>query len=833
MSCKKIFTRDFISQSCTATFVANEYKQHRENVLLDREKSLMPATQAYVVLEKEKNKIRENIAEIDAKRLKLLREAQSLSIVTEQLHNNIRTMTVNGTLSTERKKFIRKCPMENCRGFLSQQWKCGICDAKICNKCNEEKVNDEHTCNAENVASMELLNRDTKPCPECGTMIFRISGCFAIDTHILLWNGIIKMSQNISIGDQLIGDDGNIRNVLDITTGIDTLYLVEQSDGISYTVNSKHTLLLKPVSNNVVHLLNNLYIVRWFDHLNHKYISKKFSFNEVNKIDVYEKVCQFRNTLNVPEYFEIKIDDYLKLPDQIKSKLLGFKGECINWEYHDIKIDPYLLGLWLGDGNSNGTGFASDDHEIIQYFIEWAEKNNLYIIHQDKYFFKINSYLNTRKPVGYEENCKACLKKDCGLCSINNDKQLIVPVGRPLNIFRKLLGDYNLINNKHIPQDYLMNSRENRLKLLAGIIDTDGCVKNEGKRITISQVNVKLSKQIILLARSLGFIVHYRIVKKLNIPFPNTDKLTDCKDQYLINISGEHVDEIPTLLPRKKCKPSTPNKDYKKTSIKVTNIGSGTYYGFLLDDNHNFILEDFTACKNCSQMFCVECHCAWNWNTGLVERGVVHNPHYYEFIRRGGNMARNHGDIPCGGLPNIVSLRGEVDVLLSYKILTTQQTNMLYNIHNCITHIQHYEIRAIEEYNEATTRQLRIDFMLQKVTEASFKKTLQQAEKDLNKKRDFNNIYQMFVDVASDIYRQLSVRFRDDYNKKRVLLETQGLIAFYKENITVLENLRIYFNENIKKIANVYKCVYPGISDDYRFQHNFLTYLRRNAPREQ
>lgn len=409
MSCKKIFTRDFVSQSCTATFISNEYKRHRENVLLDREKSLMPTTQAYVILEKEKNKIRENIAEIDARRLKLLQEAQSLSMVTAQLSNNIRTMTVNGTLSTERKKFIRKCPMENCRGFLSQQWKCGICDSKICNKCNEQKVNDEHTCNDENVASMELLNRDTKPCPECGTMIFRISGC--------------------------------------------------------------------------------------------------------------------------------------------------------------------------------------------------------------------------------------------------------------------------------------------------------------------------------------------------------------------------------------------------------------------------------------SQMFCVECHCAWNWNTGLVERGIVHNPHYYEFIRRGGNMARNHGDIPCGGLPDLVSLRGEVYVLVSNGLIKSSESDALYNIHNCITHIQHYEIRAVGEYNEESTRQLRIDFMLQKITEESFKKILQQIEKDRSKRRDFNNIYQMFVDVASDIFRQLSVKYHENY-KNRIVLNKDIVSAFYKENITVLENLRIYFNENIKKLGNVYKCVYPGISDNYRFQHNYRTYLQRREQAE-
>jgi hypothetical protein len=72
--------------------------------------------------------------------------------------------------------------MNDCRGFLSSQWKCGTCDTKICNNCNELKETPdthgiEHLCKPENVASMELLNKDTKPCPECATMIYRISGC--------------------------------------------------------------------------------------------------------------------------------------------------------------------------------------------------------------------------------------------------------------------------------------------------------------------------------------------------------------------------------------------------------------------------------------------------------------------------------------------------------------------------------------------------------------------------------------------------------------------------------------------------------------------------------
>ena len=56
--------------------------------------------------------------------------------------------------------------------------KCGICESTTCKDCNEiiEDV-DEHECNQEAVASMKLINKDTKPCPSCGTMIHKVSGC--------------------------------------------------------------------------------------------------------------------------------------------------------------------------------------------------------------------------------------------------------------------------------------------------------------------------------------------------------------------------------------------------------------------------------------------------------------------------------------------------------------------------------------------------------------------------------------------------------------------------------------------------------------------------------
>ena len=90
-----------------------------------------------------------------------------------------------GFVKKERKEytFIKQCAHENCNGFLERTWMCSICEKYTCSKCHEpkEKRHDEnHVCNPDTIANVEALKKDSKPCPKCGTGIFKIDGCNAM-----------------------------------------------------------------------------------------------------------------------------------------------------------------------------------------------------------------------------------------------------------------------------------------------------------------------------------------------------------------------------------------------------------------------------------------------------------------------------------------------------------------------------------------------------------------------------------------------------------------------------------------------------------------------------
>ena len=344
--------------------------------------------------------------------------------------------------------------------------------------------------------------------------------CNGLDTPIMMYDGTIKMVQDVKVGDQLMGDDSTPRNVLSLARGREMMYDVIPNKGDTYTVNQSHILSLKCSTN----------------------FNKKYRKGEVH---------------------DIPLLDYLDLPKSFHGRagpLLGYRVG-VEFEPVMIELEPYYLGCWLGDGTSRNTGITNIDEPVINYCYEYAKKLELDIRIEDSNKSRTPQYIFTSK-------------------KSKNNKLL------------KMLQGYDLIQNKHIPDDFKYNSRKVRLELLAGIIDTDGSVAHNN--YDIIQKNETLMDDIIYLVRSLGFAAYKKECKK-SCMYKGEKKVGT---YYRTTIHGKGLEEIPVKCERKKVEPRKQIKDALVTRIKIEPVGVDDYYGFELDGNHRYLLGDFTVTHN-------------------------------------------------------------------------------------------------------------------------------------------------------------------------------------------------------------------------------------------
>lgn len=189
MHCSRAWEREFIDDNLTMTYRMGDYKKHRENILLDREIALFPATQHRAEQIRSAEKLQNEILPPIDKQLKELYEQQDtlskeINKVYRLRHEAQYQIRLLRDGQGEKVKvdthFVRKCPDNECRGFLSMAWKCGLCSKWTCPDCHEikgENRDTEHTCDPNNVATAKLLSKDSRPCPGCGTVITKIEGC--------------------------------------------------------------------------------------------------------------------------------------------------------------------------------------------------------------------------------------------------------------------------------------------------------------------------------------------------------------------------------------------------------------------------------------------------------------------------------------------------------------------------------------------------------------------------------------------------------------------------------------------------------------------------------
>ena len=324
----------------------------------------------------------------------------------------------------------------------------------------------------------------------------QIGKCFAKGTKILMYSGRVKPVEQIKVGDKVMRPNGGFAVVTSLGRGREQMYEVRsrEKNHESFVVNESHILAL------------------------------------VNRKGLHEN---------------IEVKDYLKLPEwKRRDEYRGYRV-AVDFDKKSLPVEPYFLGLWIGDGTSRDLGVTNIDKEVIDYLYEYADRLNM----------QVSVYQTGSRTPTY---------------AITNGNEH--NGGSKTNLLRKYLQDNHLINHKAIPSDIMYNSREVRLQFLAGLIDSDGhmsTTKGKENTLEITTISLRLSSQYVRLLRSLGF----RASKARH--------MTTCNGKncysYRVNAYGD-FSVVPCKIPRKQ-RGSKPLRENPLTfGFDLIPKGEGNYF---------------------------------------------------------------------------------------------------------------------------------------------------------------------------------------------------------------------------------------------------------------
>jgi len=165
MNCNKLWTYEFIKNKLGESFIKNVYKQIKKEDLYKTELVLIPETQKRIEMLDKVKILNDEINEL--KRLIALKEVQKQHIYQEYFDEKRKEHKIIENI---------KCQTEKCVGFLNEDGFCSCCLETTCKKCLEKKQ-DNHECDKNIIESLKIIRKDSKKCPKCNIMIYKIDGC--------------------------------------------------------------------------------------------------------------------------------------------------------------------------------------------------------------------------------------------------------------------------------------------------------------------------------------------------------------------------------------------------------------------------------------------------------------------------------------------------------------------------------------------------------------------------------------------------------------------------------------------------------------------------------
>lgn len=360
-----------------------------------------------------------------------------------------------------------------------------------------------------------IVPRDAKVSVVSGT------GCFAAGTQMMRSSGDAVAVEDIRVGDRLMGPDGaSVRNVLELKRGREAMYRFTYQDGTSHVFNESHILCL---------------------------------------VNTYDK-----NKRRAGDMRNVTVREYLGWNASWKRSHAIYRSGVESFERpaEPLPVPPYLLGLWLGDGNSSKPELCSGDYELLE---AWAD---------------------------YAKSLKCTVR-----VAVNGENSWVVSGSRvkgtkQANPMSAALRAAGVFQNKNIPDAYLYASLEDRLQLLAGLLDTDGSFDANSGGFDWVQKDEAMARRFWWLARSVG--CHATITKSSKVCVNN-----GVRGNYWRVYISRGAERIPVRLERRKPAGRETVRTHLWHGIKsVEPLGEGDYFGFVLDGDSRFLGHDFTVLHN-------------------------------------------------------------------------------------------------------------------------------------------------------------------------------------------------------------------------------------------
>lgn len=350
-------------------------------------------------------------------------------------------------------------------------------------------------CGLEQVLSAKRYKKliVTRPIEPMGRDLGYLPGPQPLDAKLLTLNGWTNMG-NIKVGDYIMAKDGNPTKILGIfPKGKKSVYRIRTSDGRQTECCEDHLWITKTLED--------------------KKNNRNGSLKTTKEIMETLRNKKFNNRLN---HF---------LP----------RNEPVNFEEKKLPIKPYTLGVLLGDGHfGNSISLASKDKDIVCRVNDEIKLLGCSLTHNDKTInYNLSSNLYNNKParsiiitnLKTEETQKypsigialnnidinrSTLQSRCDNKTVKDnikyefsvcDKRWQNPIKEEIH----KLGLSNFrSNNKFIPKIYLYSSINQRLELLRGLMDADGCVKKQTGEASFCTVSEKMAKDVVEIVHSLG-----------------------------------------------------------------------------------------------------------------------------------------------------------------------------------------------------------------------------------------------------------------------------------------------------------------------------------------